>query len=194
MPVELPELNTYLCLQLECAGPHCRDHRGTGRRAQWRAAAATLPGRGSWRTSGMKRQGVFWATKDDQPIRVLHAVQPVPAVDRPVAAGDGAAAGGASDRPGREFWPRWPLPTVALNDPKYDGAADVARANLDQYQLPVHRGAGACRVPGPGPRAARPHAGSPVQHDDIWEYYNPETGRPSAESRADVRLVGLGVH
>jgi len=69
MPVEAPDLNTYLCLQQEALSKIAAAIGDTQAAADWEARAEALAQRmlaGMWD----EQAGLFWARKDGQPIRV----------------------------------------------------------------------------------------------------------------------------
>ena len=120
MPVEAPDLNTYLCLQQEALGWMAQVIGQPAEAARWEGRAQAL----AERMLGQmwdQEAGLFWACRAPGRQRVqvrtpfnlfplLTGRMPAAVVKRLVAQ--------LTDE--RSFWPRYPVPTVALDDPKYD--------------------------------------------------------------------------
>lgn len=180
MPVESPDLNTYLCLQAEALGRiaavlgHADEARG------WQAQADRLA------TDLLDHlydpeAGVFWAQRmtdaghERVPALTVASLLPLLTGRLPED-----VRGALLDRlvDPQAFWTPYPVPTVARCDPTYDpdrmwrgpvwvnvnyllvegllrcGRRDLARELCDRTLDLV------------------------ASHPDIREYYNPETGRP----------------
>ena len=182
MPVESPDLNTYLCLQQEALSKIARvlgladDAQLWAHRADAMAARMT---RHMWD----EVTGLYWATKNGVRINVRTPFNLFPMITGrlPHAIVERLIMHLTDER---EFWPRYAVPTVALNDPKFnplqmwrgptwvnvnyllieglqrngytDLARELRRRTLDMLQL----------------------------HNDIYEYYQPVTGEvpPKAAS------------
>jgi putative isomerase len=176
MPVESPELNTYLCLQMEALA-RIATLIGLSEDAQrWQARANEVAQR-MINKMWDEEAGVFWALRADQPIRILTPFNlyplwtgrlPPPITQRLIS---------HLTNP-QEFWTSYPIPSVARSDPHYtpeqmwrgptwvninylfieglarSGHADLA-AQLRDRTLDLV-----------------------MQRDDIYEYYHPETGAP----------------
>ncbi len=118
MPVESPELNTYLCLQQEALARIARVLGENDAALAWERNADGLVDRMvhySWDS----KSGYFWARRNGARINVrtpfnlyplITGRLPQPIADRLVAH--------LTDE--RQFWTRFPVPTVALDDPKFD--------------------------------------------------------------------------
>ncbi len=173
MPVESPELNTYLYLQLESLARIAEIIGATEDVAGWRDGAALLLERiiaHFWD----EEAGVFWATKDDQPIPVLTPFNLYPLWTGQLPPAMVARLVAHLTNPD-EFWARWPLPTVALNDPKYNGQQmwrGPTWININYIFIEALVRAGELDLA----RQLRDRTLELIlQHDDIWEYYNPQT-------------------
>jgi glycogen debranching enzyme len=173
MPVESPELNTYLYHQMEALARIAEIIGETADVPVWRERAAAHVQR-MIRHFWDEEAGVFWVKKDNQPVRVLTPFNlyplwtgklPEAMVDRLVAHLTNPA----------ELWPRWPLPTVALNDPSYDGQQmwrGPTWININYIFIEALVRANRADLA----RALRDRTLELIlQHEDIWEYYNPET-------------------
>jgi len=174
MPVESPDLNTYLMLQLESLSQIATIIGEEEDAQMWAAWADDLVTRmidHFWD----EQAGVFWATKDHQPIRVLTPFSlyplwtgrlPQPMVQRLIAHLTDPA----------EFWTTYPIPTVARSDPHYDpnqmwrgptwvniNYLFIEALKRNDYQALA--------------RELRDRTLTLLMsHDDIYEYYHPETG------------------
>jgi hypothetical protein len=117
MPVESPDLNTYLCLQMQALA-RIADAIGLiddGR--MWRTRADDIAQRmidKMWD----EEAGVFWAMRDEQPVRILtpFSLYPFWTGRMPRHITDRLIAHLVNPN---EFWTDYPIPTVALSDPHY---------------------------------------------------------------------------
>lgn len=180
MPVESPGLNTYLVMQMDALAEIAEILGLANDADKWRNNAQALTEKiiaHFWD----EQAGLFWATHDHRPIRVLTPFNlaplltgrmPRPIVERLVA----------HLKDPKEFWSEYPIPTVALNDPKFSptqmwrgptwvninylfidglvrcGYDDLARELRDRTLMLLMR------------------------HNDIYEYYDPRTGVPPPHS------------
>lgn len=174
MPVEAVDLNTYLCLSMEALGKMARV-LGRSREAQmWQTRADNLAKRIVEHFYDVDA-GLFWNQKDHQPIRVVtpFSLYPLwtgrlgPAINERLI---------AHLRDERSFWAPHPLPTVALNDPKFNpnqmwrGPVWIninyifveALQRIGQPELAYELAERTLRLV--------------MGQNDIYEYYNPLTG------------------
>ena len=118
MPVEAPDLNTYLCLQMEALSKMAAVIGETAASALWRRRADELARRmidDMWD----EEAGLFWAYQRGHQVEVktpfnlfpLLTGRMPPAIERRLLAHLTDPA---------EFWTRYPVPTVARNDAKYN--------------------------------------------------------------------------
>ncbi len=180
VPVESPDINTYLILQAEALGRIAAVLGLEQDSAMWSRQADTLLEK-SIAHFWDEKAGVFWALRDHQRVPVLTPFNLYPLLT-------GRLEKGMADRlvahllAPDEFWANYPIPTVARNDPKYDpermwrgpswmninylfieglvrsGYADLAQLLRDKTLDLMMR------------------------HNDIYEYYNPETSVPPASA------------
>lgn len=174
VPVESPDINTYLVMQMDAMARIAEIIGETGDAPVWRQRAQEL-------TDKMvehlwdEEAGLFWALKDHKPIRTVTLFNLYPLLTGRLPKAIEVRLLEHLTSP-QEFWTPYPLPTVAINDPKFDadqmwrgptwvnvnylfiesllkgGYAELARTLLDRTLDVVKL------------------------HPDIYEYYNPLTG------------------
>ena len=176
MPVESPDLNTYLVMQADALAQIAEIIGLADQSAKWRAEAASHTNRmivHFWD----ERAHLFWAMHQHRPLQVLtpFSIFPLLTARLPRLMNEQLLAHLIAND---EFWTNYPVPTVACRDPKFDpnqmwrgptwmninylfieglmrcGFVDVARTLRDKTLELM------------------------MQHEDIYEYYNPETGQP----------------
>jgi glycogen debranching enzyme len=119
--------------------------------------------------------GVFWATRDHQPIKILTPfnLYPLWTGRLPQEMDDRLVAHLTHPR---EFWLPWPIPTVARSDPAYDPDQMWRGPTWVNINYLFVDG---LRRDGYGDLAhwlRRRTLDLIMQHNDIFEYYHPETG------------------
>ncbi len=183
LPVESPDISTYLVLQMESLAKMATVLGLTEDAATWSTRADALVKRmieHSWD----EKTGVFWAMQGDHArIPVLTPFNLLPLItgrlDRAIA--DRLVAHLLNPD---EFWAPFPLATVARNDPHY---------NPEQmWRGPVWTNINYLFIEGLV-RSGYPDLALVLRdktldlmarHKDIYEYYNPETSDPPATSAA----------
>ncbi len=182
MPVESPDLNTYLVIQLDSLAQIAEVLGLPEEARKWQAHAQALTARmidDFWDESA----GVFWATYQHRAIPVLTPFSLYPLLTGRLAPSMTARLLEHLLSP-EEFWTNWPLPTVACHDPKYDP--------YQMWRGPVWVNINYLFIEGllkaGFPDLARQLRDKTLEllmrHDDLYEYYNPETGErpPKAAS------------
>ena len=174
MPVTAPDLNTYLYLQMEYLSQIAGVLGLERDRREWRRQANTLLERMMahlWDPEA----GVFWPLRDGEPIRILTPFSLLPLLT-------GALERSVADRlvahltDPQTFWTRYPVPTVAKSDPNYDpwqmwrGPTWV---NINYLLIEGLQRSGYPRVASDLRKRTLEMA---LNHQDIFEYYNPENG------------------
>ncbi len=176
MPVESPDLNTYLVMQLDALAKIAEILGLDDDAAEWRREA-------DQRTQRMiahfwdERAGVFWATHNHEPVRVLTPFNLYPLLTGrlPRRMTDRLLAHLLSPD---EFWTEYPIPSVARNDPTFTPnqmwrGPTWVNINYLFIEGLVHSGyLGIARTLRDRTLALL------MRHPDIYEYYNPETGNP----------------
>ena len=97
MPVESPDLNTYLYLQQEALGRMARVIGEADEAETWQQRARAMARR-LVQYSWDEESGYFWATRNGKRVNVRTPFNLFPLLDRSAAARDLETAGGASDR------------------------------------------------------------------------------------------------
>lgn len=182
LPVESPDLNTYLAVQMAALAAIAAILGMEGEAAMWRRHAAAMVTRmiaDFWD----EEAGLFWATNEQGPIRVVTPFSlyplwtgrlPRPMVDRLLA---------HLTNPG-EFWGQRVVPSVARSDPHYEPRTmwrGPIWANVNYILIEALRAAG---QPEPARELRRRTLELILAQPGMFEYYDPETGEPPATAAA----------
>lgn len=176
MPVESPDINTYLHNQMVSLGKIADVLNMPNEAAMWRRRAASLAQRMVQRFWD-PQAGLFWALKDEKPVKVVTPFNLLPLWTGSLEEAINRQLVDHILNPD-EFWGKHPLPTVARNDPKYDPETmwrGPVWANVNYFFVEALRNIGKDHI------AADLRARTLnmiMAHDDIYEFYNPETGAP----------------
>lgn len=175
MPVESPDLNVYLCVQMEALADIAGLIGETEDAEMWRQRSRRLAGRVVEHFYD-PTAGLFWPTRDHRPIRVLTPFCLYPLwlgrlLDEKIAA---RLVAHLTD-PG-QFWTAYPVPTVAVSDPHYNPdrmwrGPTWLNVNYIFIDALVKSG-----YPGLARQLRDRTLELVMKHDDIYEYYHPETG------------------
>jgi glycogen debranching enzyme len=178
MPVESPDLNTYLHVQMRSLAVMAEAMGMESEASMWRRRAAALLRRmieDFWD----EQAGLFWALKDEKPIPVLTPFNLYPLwtgeLPQPIA----ERIVDHLTNPD-EFWGDYVLPSVARNDPHYNPEAmwrGPIWANINYFFIEALQMTGRHDLA----RTIREKTLDLIsQHSSIYEYYNAETGEPPA--------------
>jgi len=174
MPVESPDLNTYLCLQQESLARIARviglkkDARMWARRADQIADRMI---RKMWDAEA----GFFWASRNGKRIQVrtpfnlypLLTGRMPPEVSKRILAH-------LTDE--KQFWTRYPVPTVACNDPAYNPNQMWRGPTWVNINYLLIEGLMRVGYPDLAIELRRRTLEMISSQSDIFEYYHPETG------------------
>jgi len=183
MPVESPDLNTYLCVQMgslalmaEALGMHSEG-------AMWRRRAAAIVRRmieDFWD----EEAGLFWAMHEDQPIPVVTPfnLYPLWTGQLPHHIRDRLIAHLTNPD---EFWGEYVIPTVSRADPHYDPQTmwrGPVWANINYFFIEALGQVGESEL---ADTLREKTLELIMSRPSIYEYYNAETGEPPATA-ADI--------
>ena len=175
MPVESPDLNTYLCLQLEALSKIAREIGEMDDSLLWAKQADQIARRmvdNMWDA----RSGLFWASCNGRRVNVktLFNLYPLLTGRMPPEVTSRLIAHLTNEA---EFWCRYPVPTVALDDPKFDPDQmwrGPTWTNINYLLIEGLRRSGFSQLS----NELRQRTLEMISNQpDIYEYYNPITGR-----------------
>jgi putative isomerase len=174
MPVESPDLNTYLCVQMgslamiaELLGMH-------GESEMWRKRAAAIVRR-MIKDFWDEEAGLFWTLYDEKPVRVVTPFSLFPLWTGQLPADIRARLLAHLTNP-EEFWGEYVIPTVARNDPHYDPDTmwrGPVWANINYFFVEALQ---QIREEKLAATLCRKTLELIMRHDMIAEYYNSKTG------------------
>lgn len=180
MPIESPDLNSYLVLQMDSLSRIAQILKMRDEASRWRSEADALTRRmvsHFWD----EQAGVFWATRDHKPVDVLTPFNlfPILTARLPRSISDRLIAHLSSPD---EFWTTYPIPSVACNDPKHNPNQmwrGPTWVNVNYLFIDGLARSGYANVA----RGLRDKTlDLLMQHDDLYEYYNPSTGEPPLDA------------
>lgn len=182
-PVESPDLNTYLCVQMGSLAV-IADALGMDAEAgMWRRRAAAIVRRmieDFWD----EEAGLFWALHEEMPIKVVTPFNLFPLWT-------GQLPDHITQRlldhltDSESFWGEYPIPSVARNDPHYDPETmwrGPTWVNINYFFVEALRQVGENQI---AEELVSKTLHLIEQHPSIYEYYNSETGKPAAKA-ADI--------
>jgi glycogen debranching enzyme len=176
MPVESPELNTYLVMAMDALSEMAGILGLKADAAEWTVRADVLMQKmvaHFWD----KNRCVFWATRDHRPIHVLTPFNLYPLLtgrlDKRQA--DSLVAHLLSPN---EFSTSYPIPTVARTDCKYDPNRMWRGPTWANINYLFIEGLARCGYRDLARSLRDKTLELLMRHNDIYEYYHPETGDP----------------
>jgi putative isomerase len=182
MPVESPDLNTYLYLQQEALAKIARVIGNDNDAKMWRERANTMAGRMidlAWD----KGSGLFWARRNGSTVNVRTPFNLFPLItgQMPPEISDRLVAHLTDER---QFWSRYPVPTVAMDDPKYDPFKMWRGPTWVNVNYLLIEGLQRSGYPELARELRRRTLDLICCRNDIYEYYHPESGEnpPNAAS------------
>ena len=174
MPVESPDLNSYLCIQLDTLANIAEAIGETADARRWKKQAGLIAKK-MVETLWDEQAGLFWATHNGQPIRVRTPFNLFPLITGRMPARINRRLVKHLTNP-QEFWPRFPVPTVALDDPKFNPIQmwrGPTWVNVNYLLIEGLQKAGYADIA----RELRRRTLDMISlQPDIYEYYHPETG------------------
>jgi glycogen debranching enzyme len=180
MPIESPELNTYLYLQMESFS-RMAEILGFSAESQMWTRRRTALLRRMIKDMWDEEAGLFWALKDEQPVRVVTPfnLYPLWTGQMPDAINERLIQHLLDPN---EFGGVYPIPTVARNDEHYNPETmwrGPAWANINYFFIEALEKTGR-------PDLANSLTQSTLEmiaaHADVYEFYNSENGLPAAKA------------
>jgi putative isomerase len=174
MPVESPDLNTYLCLQQENLA-NIAEVIGEKKMAlEWRGRADEIAGR---MLSSMWDEaiGLFWASRNGRrvQVRTLFNLFPLLTGRLPTDVADHLLSQLTDSS---RFWTPYPLPCVALDDPKFDPNQMWRGPSWTNINYLVIEGLNRIGQRSLAKELRYRTLNMISEQPDIYEYYNPLTG------------------
>ena len=176
-PVESPDLNTYLFLQQEALGRIAREIGEKEDVQLWEDRSNAMVQR-LIRLCWDEEQGIFWATRNGRRVQARTPFNLFPLLTGrlPEAIARRLVANLTNER---QFWTRFPVPTVAIDDPKYDPQQmwrGPTWININYLLIEGLRRSGYSDL---ALDLRRRTLDLISAHDDIYEFYHPVSGAPS---------------
>ncbi len=174
MPVESPDLNTYLVLQQDALARMARVIGEEVEAERWEQRAADLTQlmiQNEWDA----KSGLFWARRQAERINVRTPFGLFPLLTGRLP---GEISRCLVDRlkDEKQFWPRYPVPTVALDDPTHDPNRMWRGPVWINVNYLLVEGLQRSGYPDVARELRRRTLELVCQHEDIYEYYHPQTG------------------
>lgn len=182
MPVQSPDLNTYLCLQQEALA-RIATVLGLKEDAEmWEERVQRVVQR-LLKRMWDEKTGLFLAIHNEEFIHVHTPFNLLPLVTGRMPPGVTARLVEHLTNES-EFWSRYPLPTVAMNDPDYNPLQMWRGPTWVNVNYLFIEGLMRCGYVGLGRELRRRTLEMVNMHEDIFEYYHPQTGEvgPKAAS------------
>lgn len=183
MPVESPDLNTYLCVQMGSLAMMAETIGMDVEGAMWRRRAEAIVRR-MIREFWDEEKGVFQALHDDQPVPVLTPFNLYPLWTGQLPDHIRDRLVGHLLNPD-EFWGERPIPSVARNDALYDPESmwrGPVWVNINYFFIEALQQLG---YDDTANELREKTLRLIMDHTSIYEFYNPETGEPP-ESAAEI--------
>lgn len=182
MPVESPDINTYLNLQMDSLATIAEILGRNEEAAVWRKRAKALTLR-MLEDLWDEEAGLFRALRNGQPIPVATPFNLYPLWTGQLP-GEITRRLVAHLKNPDEFWGKHMIPTVARNDPAYNPEAmwrGPVWANINYFFIEALQKVGETEL---ARELRRKTLDMIMEQPGIHEYYNPETGEPPATAAA----------
>jgi putative isomerase len=176
LPVESPDLNTYLFLQQEALARIARVIGQDEDADLWERRAKSMVQR-IIRLRWDAQPGIFWATRNGARVSVRTPFNLFPLLtgNLPSNIADRLVANLTDPR---QFWTRYPVPTVSISESKYDPAQmwrGPTWININYLLIEGLRRSGYNKL---AHELRRRTLDLISRNEDIYEFYHPETGEP----------------
>ena len=182
MPVESPDLNSYLVTQQDALAKIAAAIGQAADAELWSQRAEALAQR-MIATRWDEGAGLFWATLDGRRIDVRTPFNLFPLITgrMPPAIAARLVAHLTDER---QFWTRYPVPTVALDDPHYDPNQMWRGPTWVNINYLLIEGLFKAGYPQVGRELRRRTLELIGGQQDIYEYYHPQTGQNPPKAAA----------
>jgi putative isomerase len=180
MPVESPDVNTYLVMQCEALSKIAEILGLPEDAAKWRSQADALTQRMIAQLWD-ERAGVFWAMHDHKPVRVLTPFNLYPLLTGRLPDEMTQRLVDHLKAPD-EFWTKFPIPSVAHRDPKFDPNQMWRGPTWVNINYLFIEGLARCGYLDLARELRDKTLDLLMRCDDIYEYYNPDTGDPPTQA------------
>ncbi len=182
MPVESPDLNAYLCMQEDALSKIAGAIGETGDAQTW-ARRAALQAQRMLEIMWDEKAGLFWAAREGRQVNVRTPFNLFPLITgrMPPAVADRLIAHLTDEH---EFWPRFPVPSVALDDPKFDPNQMWRGPTWVNINYLLIEGLYKAGYPSIGRELRRRTLDLISGQEDIFEYYHPLTGQNPPKAAA----------
>ena len=176
MPVESPDLNTYLYIQMSSLAKIADILNMRGESDMWRRRSASLVSQminHFWDSEA----GLFWVIKDHIPVKVVTPFNLYPLWTGQLPKDIQNRLLEHLKNPDM-FWGKFKLPTVARNDPHYDPNTmwrGPVWANINYFFIEALESIGEKEM---ADELRESTLEMIMAHKDIYEYYDAETGVP----------------
>ncbi len=180
MPVESPDINTYLCVQMGSLAVIAELLGMDAEGAMWRRRARAIVQR-MLDVFWDEEKGVFQAYHDDQPIPVLTPFNLYPLWSGQLPPHINQRLVDHLTNPD-EFWGKFALPSVAFNDEHYDSQSmwrGPVWVNINYFFIEALRQVGYDDI---ADQLQTKTLELIMQQPSIYEYYSAETGIPPTKS------------
>jgi glycogen debranching enzyme len=174
MPVESPDLNTYLYLQQEALGRIAEVIGEADEAEMWRERSRAMARR-LIQKSWDPETGYFLATRNGARVNVRTPFGLFPLLTGKLP-GDIAKRLVDHLTNEAEFWSRYPVPSVAMDDPKYDPRLMWRGPTWVNINYLLIEGLHRSGYPELACDLRKRTLDLISRGDDIYEYYHPETG------------------
>lgn len=180
MPVESPDINTYLCVQMGSLAQIAENLGMESEAAMWRRRSAAVVRRmiaDFWD----EQAGLFWTLHDEKPVKVVTPfnLYPLWTGQLPVEINDRIVQHLVEPT---EFGGDFVIPTVARNDPHYDPETmwrGPVWANINYFFIEALKQVGKTDLAN---EIREKTLDLIMQHPSIYEYYHAENGNPPASA------------
>ncbi len=176
LPVEAPDLNTYLCLQQEALGKIAAAIGEAEAAAVWAQRAEAIAQR-MLEQMWDGEAGLFWARRPgaEARVNVRTPFNLFPLITGRLPPEISARLVAHLTDP-HEFWTRYPVPTVAVDDPKYDPTQMWRGPTWVNVNYLLIEGLQRAGYPDLARDLRRRTLEMMLDDDDIYEYYDPQAG------------------